>query len=49
VGTHPQIEDALLTPPYGNAGGPAGAYLGAADGDALINCIHEIVKINTVD
>jgi hypothetical protein len=32
---HPQIEDALPAPPYGIAGVPAGAYLGAADGDAL--------------
>jgi hypothetical protein len=36
VGTAPQIEDAVPVPPNGGAGAPAGAYLEAAGGDALM-------------
>jgi hypothetical protein len=32
---HSQIEEAMPAPPYGSVGAPAGAYLGAAGGDAL--------------
>jgi hypothetical protein len=31
----PQMEDALLAPPYSSVGAPADDYLGAAGGDAL--------------